>query len=67
MSAAARHPKMPMSERAKIFAPFNPLKGFQEALRAKELEVESVALDEWGGNDLEAPDVSEDGGQTDGC
>ena len=32
--------KMPMSERAKIFIPFDPLKGFTEALRAKELEVE---------------------------
>ncbi len=29
-----------MSERAKIFIPFDPLKGFTEALRAKELEVE---------------------------
>ena len=29
-----------MSERAKIFIPFDPLKGFTEAMRAKELEVE---------------------------
>ena len=50
-----RHPRMPLSERAKIFVPFNPLRGFQEALREKELEVEREALDEWGGNDLEAP------------
>lgn len=27
---------MPASERAKIFAPFNPLRGFTEALRAAE-------------------------------
>jgi hypothetical protein len=33
--------RMPVSERAKIFIPFNPLKGFQEALRAKEREMES--------------------------
>lgn len=36
-------PKMDVSERAKIFMPFNPLKGFQEALRAKEREVEEAA------------------------
>lgn len=47
---------MPMSERAKIFVPFNPLKGFSEALRAKEREVEAAALDDRGGSDLEAPD-----------
>lgn len=47
-----------MSERAKIFVPFNPLKGFSEALRAKEREVETAALDDRGGNDLEAPDGS---------
>lgn len=30
------HLRMPMSERAKIFVPFNPLKGFSEALREQE-------------------------------
>lgn len=30
------HPRMPLSDRAKIFAPFNPLRGFTEALRAAE-------------------------------
>lgn len=50
------HPRMPMSERAKIFVPFDPLRGFSEALRAKEREVEAEALDDRGGNDLEAPD-----------
>ncbi|MDD6694016.1 MAG: hypothetical protein PUE38_06595 [Olsenella sp.] len=42
--------------------PFNPLKGFEEALREKEREVEREALDEWGGNDVEAPDASAAGG-----
>ena len=32
--------RMSNAERAKIFIPFNPLKGFQEALRAKEAEME---------------------------
>ena len=31
---------MPLDERAKIFAPFDPLDGFRDALRAKEREVE---------------------------
>lgn len=35
-AAHASHPRMPMSERAKIFVPFNPLKGFSEALREQE-------------------------------
>lgn len=52
-----RHPRMPLGERAKIFMPFNPLKGFEEALREKEREVEREALDEWGGNDVESPDA----------
>ena len=29
---------MPRSQRAKIFIPFDPLKGYRDALRAKELE-----------------------------
>lgn len=33
-------PRMPRSQRAKIFIPFDPLKGYQDALREKELEVE---------------------------
>ena len=33
-------PRMPLSQRAKIFIPFDPLKGYQEALRAKEREAE---------------------------
>ena len=34
-------PRMPLSQRAKIFIPFDPLKGYQEALRAKEHEAEA--------------------------
>lgn len=30
------HPRMPLSERAKIFVPFDPLKGFREALAEQE-------------------------------
>ena len=33
-------PRMPLSQRAKIFIPFDPLKGYQEALREKEREAE---------------------------
>lgn len=33
-------PRMPVSQRAKIFVPFDPLKGYQEALRNKEREAE---------------------------
>ena len=31
---------MPLSQRATIFIPFDPLKGYQDALREKEREVE---------------------------
>ena len=41
-------PRMPLSQRAKIFIPFDPLKGFQDALRQKEREAEA-AHDERGG------------------
>ena len=34
-------PRMPLSQRAKIFIPFDPLKGYQEALREKECEAEA--------------------------
>ena len=53
----ARRPRMPLEERAKIFSPFDPLRGFREALRAKEAEMEARALDESAGNDLEAPEL----------
>lgn len=33
--------RMPLEERAKIFIPFDPLKGFREALRERELEAEA--------------------------
>jgi len=38
---ALPHPRMPLSQRAKIFIPFDPLKGYQDALRAKEREAEA--------------------------
>ena len=34
--------KMPLSSRAKIFLPFDAVKGLQQALRVKEYEVEAV-------------------------
>ena len=37
---ALPRPRMPLSQRAKIFIPFDPLKGYQDALRAKEREAE---------------------------
>ena len=33
---------MPLEERAKIFIPFDPLKGYHAALRAKEREAEEL-------------------------
>ena len=38
---ALPRPRMPLSQRAKIFIPFDPLKGYQEALRTKEREAEA--------------------------
>lgn len=35
------HPRMPLEERAKIFTPFDPLKGFREELRRREQKVEA--------------------------
>ena len=35
-------PRMPVVQRAKIFIPFDPLKGYQEALRQKEREAEAA-------------------------
>lgn len=32
------HPRMPLSERAKIFLPFDTLKGFRDALAEQERE-----------------------------
>jgi hypothetical protein len=32
---------MPLEERAKIFTPFDPLKGFREELRRREQKVEA--------------------------
>ena len=41
-------PRMPLAQRAKIFIPFDPLKGYREALHEKEREAEA-AHDERGG------------------
>lgn len=35
------HPRMPLGERAKIFIPFDPLKGFRDELRRRERLVEA--------------------------
>lgn len=41
----AKHPKMPCGKRAKIFAPFDALKGFNEAVAAKDVVyVEPIEL-----------------------
>ena len=46
-SFAVKHPAMDLSKRAKIFSPFDALKGFTEAVEAKdELYVERVELSE---------------------
>ncbi len=51
------HPRMTMDERAKIFSPFDPLKGFREELRRRELLVEQRQThDPW----LPEDDVPED-------
>ena len=34
-------PRMPRTQRAKIFIPFDPLKGYREVLHEKELEAEA--------------------------
>lgn len=42
-----RHPRMPLSERAKIFVPFEPLEGFRDELAKREREVvQEVSGDE---------------------
>ncbi len=44
---SARHPKMPLSRRAKIFSPFAALRGFEEAIDSKlEHYVSKVELSE---------------------
>ena len=37
--------RMPLEQRAKIFIPFEPLKGFNEAIRKKEQELEDAHPD----------------------
>ena len=38
-------PRMPLAQRAKIFIPFDPLKGYQDALRKKEREAEEAHIE----------------------
>lgn len=38
-------PRMPLSQRAKIFIPFDPLQGYRDALHQKELEAEAAHLE----------------------
>ena len=46
-SFAVRHPAMSLGKRAKIFSPFDALKGFTEAVEAKdELYIERIELSE---------------------
>ena len=40
-SFSVRHPAMPLEKRAKIFSPFDALKGFNEAIASKEVIYES--------------------------
>ena len=44
-------PRMPLAQRAKIFIPFDPLKGYQDALREKEREAEAAHLERTGPDD----------------
>ncbi len=46
------HPRMPRSERAKIFMPFDPLKGFRDELRRREQAIEARHVHE-----MEPPDI----------
>ena len=43
----ARHPRMSCGKRAKIFAPFDALRGFREAVAGKETEAEIKAETEF--------------------
>lgn len=53
------HPRMPLDERAKIFMPFDPLRGFREELRRREERLErSQHHDPWLPED-ERPDEPE--------
>lgn len=63
------HPKMDRAERAKQFMPFAALKGYEEALRAKEnemlykaenqLETETLEKPEYDYSDLESYDFGD--------
>ena len=42
---ALPRPRMPRAQRAKIFIPFEPLKGYREALHEKEREAEARSIE----------------------
>ena len=46
------HEKMPRSERAKQFAPFDALKGLQEAIKLKEYEHDKIVRGEMSEDDI---------------
>lgn len=49
------HPRMANSRRAKIFAPFDALNGFDEAIRARQkVSVPKVELTDYGAEELDA-------------
>ncbi|MEE0954583.1 MAG: YolD-like family protein [Eubacterium sp.] len=48
------HPRMPNSRRARIFAPFDALNGFDEAIRARQkVSVPKVELTDYGAEELD--------------
>ena len=51
-SFSVRHPAMDLTKRAKIFSPFDALKGFDEELRIAQKKAEYAAFDE---TDLKYP------------
>ena len=50
-NASKTRPKMPVSQRAKQFLPFDAVKGLQQALRKKEAEMGQI--EDFGGLDIE--------------
>ena len=45
-SFSIKHPSMPLEKRAKIFAPFDALKGFNEAISSKDVEYRKTLSDD---------------------
>ena len=54
-----KHPPMPAAKWAKIFSPFDALKGFSEAVASKEIQyVQKIELDDDEKRDLEPVPLS---------